>query len=277
MESLAPAQAANVRDLAGMDHLQFVLAAVAAGNTPGETLGGRRRQRRTARCCGIAATASICSATRSNARFVDAAAQWIAGELLPQGAARGLGIFKLYRSDDAWMAHYDRLFPGLALRRIERLLFMLAPDRPLPPAPELPAGLSLRTIDAALLADAGLANHADLTGEIASCWSSVERFAANGFGVCALEGTTIAGWCTAETVSATRCGAGIETVEAYQQRGIGAALAAAWARQSQARGLTAWWDSWSANTPSVRVAEKSGFVPAYGYDVQLGRFEGVRG
>ena len=276
MESIAPAQAANVRDLAGMDHLQLVLAAVAAGNTPGELWVDNAGSPHSAllwdrgHCVYLLGDAG-------NAPFVEAAAQWIAGELLPQGAARGLGIFKLYRSDDAWLAQLDRLLPGRALRRLERSLFVLRPDAPLPPAPVPPAGLSLRTIDAALLADERRSHRADLAGEIASCSPAVERFLAHGFGFCALDDTAIAGWCTAETVSATRCGAGIETVEAYQQRGIGAALAAAWARQSQARGLTAWWDSWSANTPSVRVAEKSGFVPAYGYDVQLGRFEGVRG
>ncbi len=276
MESFARELATELLGLAHIDHLQLVLAAVAAGNTPGEIWVDNAGSPRSAllwdrgHCIYLLGDAG-------SARFVDAAAQWIAGELLPQGAARGLGIFKLYRSDDAWLAQHETLFPGRALRRLERSLFVLAPDRPLPPAPELPAGLSLRTIDAALLADTGLAHRNDLTGEIASCWPTVERFVAHGFGVCALDGTAIAGWCTAETVSATRCGAGIETVEAYQQHGIGTALAAAWARQSQARGLTAWWDSWTANTPSVRVAVQAGFVPAYDYDVQLGRFEGMRG
>lgn len=271
MESIARERATGLLGLAHMDHLQLVLAAMAAGNTPGEIWVDDAGAARCALLWDRGHSLYLLG-DAENARFVDAAAQWIAGELLPQGAARGLGIFKLYRSDDAWEAHYDRLFPGLALRRLERSLFVLTPDRPLPPAPELPAGLSLRAIDAALLAEAGLAHRDDLTGEIASCWPTVERFVAQGFGVCALEGTAIAGWCTAETVSATRCGAGIETVEAYQQRGIGAALAAAWARHCQARGLTAWWDSWTANTPSVRVAVKAGFVPAYEYDVQLGRF-----
>ena len=226
MESFAGERATELLGLAHLDHLQLVLAAVAAGNTPGEIWVDNAGSPRSAllwdrgHCVYLLGDAE-------NARFVDAAAQWIAGDLLPQGAARGLGIFKLYRSEDAWMAHYDRLFPGLALRRIERSLFVLAPDAPLPPAPDLPAGLSLRTIDAALLADAGLAHRDDLTGEIASCWPTVERFVAQGFGVCALDGMAIAGWCTAETVSTTRCGAGIETVEAYQQRGIGAALAPA--------------------------------------------------
>lgn len=271
MEALVGERAGELVELTNREHLQLVLAGVAAGNTPGEIWVDDAGAPRSALLWDHGHSLYLLGAAE-NARFVDAAAPWIAGELLPQGAARGLGIFKLYRSDDAWMAHYDRLFPGLALRRIERSLFVLAADAPLPPAPELPAGLSLRAIDAALLADAGLANHADLTGEIASCWPSVERFAAHGFGVCALEGTTIAGWCTAETVSATRCGVGIETVEAYQQRGVGTALAAAWARHCQARGLTAWWDSWRANTPSVRVAEKTGFVPVCEYDVHLGKF-----
>ncbi len=271
MESLVGERAGELVDLAGREHLQLVLAAVAAGNTPGEIWVDDAGAPRSALLWDRGHSLYLLG-DAANERFVDAAAQWIAGELLPQGAVRGLGIFKLYRSDDAWMAHYDLLFPSLALRRMERSLFVLAPDGPLPPAPDLPAGLKLRAIDAALLAEAGLAHRADLTGEIASCWPSVERFLAHGFGVCALEGTTIAGWCTGETVSATRCGAGIETVEAYQQRGIGAALAAAWARHCQARGLTAWWDSWRANTPSVRVAEKSGFVPVYDYDVHLGKF-----
>ncbi|MCO5211837.1 MAG: GNAT family N-acetyltransferase [Caldilinea sp.] len=271
MESLAGERAGELVDLAGREHLQLVLTAVAAGNTPGEIWVDDAGAQRSALLWDRGHSLYLLG-DAVNARFVDAAAQWIAGELLPQGAARGLGIFKLYRSDDAWETHYDRLFPGLALRRLERSLFVLTPDAHLPPAPELPAGLSLCAIDAALLAEAGLAHRDDLTGEIASCWPSVERFVAQGFGVCALEGTAIAGWCTAETVSATRCGAGIETVEAYQQRGIGALLAAVWARRCQERGLVAYWDSWTDNAPSVRVALKSGFRAAYAYTVDIGRF-----
>ncbi len=272
MESFAIERAGELHGLAHMDHLQLVLAAVAAGNTPGELWVDNAGSPHSAllwdrgHCVYLLGDAG-------NARFVGAAAQWIAGELLPQGAARGLGVFKIYRSNDAWLAQHDRLFAGQVLRRLERSLFALPPDAPLPPAPDLPTGLHLGAIDAALLADDRMAHRADLAGEIASCWPSLERFVAQGFGVCALDGTVIAGWCTAETVSATRCGAGIETVERYQQRSIGTALAAAWARRSQARGLTAWWDSWAANTPSVRVAEKTGFTPAYGYDVLLGRFD----
>ena len=271
MEPIARERATELLGLAHMEHLQLVLAAVAAGNTPGELWVDHAGAARSALLWDRGHSLYLLGVAE-NARFVDAAAQWIAGELLPQGAARGLGIFKLYRSDDAWEAHYDRLFPGLALRRLQRSLFVLTPDLPLPPAPGLPAGLSLCAIDAALLAEAGLAHRDDLTGEIASCWPSVERFVAQGFGVCALEGTAIAGWCTAETVSATRCGAGIETVEAYQQRGIGALLAAVWARRCQERGLVAYWDSWTDNAPSVRVALKSGFRAAYAYTVDIGRF-----
>ncbi len=276
MESLAGQRATELLGLAHMDHLRLVLAAVAAGNTPGEIWVDSAGSPRSALLWDRAHCVYLLG-DADNARFVGAAAQWISGELLPQGSARGLGVFKLYRSDDAWEGQIARIFPRTPLRRLERALFVLTPDRRLPPAPTLPAGLSLRTIDAALLADAGLAYRDDLAGEIASCWPSIDRFLAYGFGLCALDSTAIAGWCTAETVSATQCGAGIETAEAYQQLGVGTVLAATWARHCQARGLTAWWDSWRANTPSIRVAEKTGFVPAYGYDVQLGRFEEMRG
>ena len=96
---------------------------------------------------------------------------------------------------------------------------------------------------------------------------------AGGFGFCAMDGETIAGWCTAEYVSEGQCGIGIETIEAYQGRGVATALAGAFVDQCGERGITAHWDSWAANTPSVKVAARVGFTRVEEYAVYLGRWE----
>jgi RimJ/RimL family protein N-acetyltransferase len=66
-------------------------------------------------------------------------------------------------------------------------------------------------------------------------------------------------WCIAEYVSDGRCGMGIETIPQYQNRGLATLAARAVAAECDARNITAHWDSWKDNHPSVRVAEKLGF------------------
>ena len=51
-------------------------------------------------------------------------------------------------------------------------------------------------------------------------WPSEERFCERGLGAAALAGRRVVCWCTAEYVSAARCGVGIETEPLYMGRGI---------------------------------------------------------
>jgi RimJ/RimL family protein N-acetyltransferase len=98
-------------------------------------------------------------------------------------------------------------------------------------------------------------------------WGSAERFLATGFGYCAIVGRAIVGWCTAEYTSRRACGIGIETIPEYQNQGVATALGAAFVVACAGAGVVPYWDSWTSNLPSVRVAEKLGFRKAQEYEI----------
>jgi RimJ/RimL family protein N-acetyltransferase len=134
----------------------------------------------------------------------------------------------------------------------------------------LPSGLKLRFIDAELLENATLPQLEEVRGEIESGWTSVERFLQEGIGCCVVhEIDGVVCWCTAEYVSSGKCGVGIETVESYQEQGLATVAASAFVQQAASRGWQVYWDSWLANTPSTRVAEKVGFEKLTEYDIRL--------
>jgi RimJ/RimL family protein N-acetyltransferase len=121
-----------------------------------------------------------------------------------------------------------------------------------------------------LLANHRLQNVQHVIAEIESCWPSLQQFYDKGFGVTLLLGEEeIVCWCTAEYVSAGRCGIGIETDEAYQNRGFATLTAAAFVEDCLARQVAPHWDSWTTNVPSLAVAEKVGFRMVQEYFVYL--------
>ena len=103
-------------------------------------------------------------------------------------------------------------------------------------------------------------------------WPSFETFLDRGFGFTMLDGTSVVCWCTAEYVSEGKCGIGIETIEAYQRRGIATVVTGEFVRHALASGVNPHWDCWASNTPSVRVAEKMGFADMHDYKIAIGTF-----
>jgi hypothetical protein len=127
------------------------------------------------------------------------------------------------------------------------------------PTPE-PSGVVFAPIDGLLLRSKGIANVEAVRGEIGFMWPSPARFYAHGFGVAAMAERTIICWCTAEYVSRTMCGIGIETVESWQDRGVATAAALRFVRRALAHNIIPHWECDTKNGPSVRVAEKVGFT-----------------
>jgi RimJ/RimL family protein N-acetyltransferase len=186
--------------------------------------------------------------------------------LLPQASDKRLGILKLYYDDPQWQARIPHLFRGVELIERERAFFTLR--QPAVGAPAVPEGFRIQAITPTLLASPSLRNAEFVIEEILACWPSLERFWQNGFGFCLIgDEEEIACRCTAEYVSGDQCGIGIETLEAYQGRGFATVTTAAFVEHCHHSGIRPYWDSWAANVPSVRVAEKVGFERAVSYRV----------
>ena len=194
------------------------------------------------------------------AGFADGLKQLFDEVVYPRGQAAGDFGFMLYPDDHpGWGEVIETALAGRPARRFTRHYYHLtALDHAR--AAAVPAGMTVHAIDADLLAQTTLTGYAELVEELHSERVSVEDFLAHSFGTCAVTGGAIAGMCTSEYNTGTRVEVGINTMEAYQRKGVASALLWAFAQIAFARGVTEiGWHCWSENTPSVGTALKNGF------------------
>jgi RimJ/RimL family protein N-acetyltransferase len=183
----------------------------------------------------------------------------LARKIAAEACDRGDYAFGLYYAPP-WHDRLSGLLPSLPFRAIDRQYF--AADRPGQLQPRLdllPAGLRLAPVDAALLARTELSNYDRLAEECCSERASVADFLARSFGVCVLDGNILAGWCLSEYNCGERCEVGIETVEPYQRRGLGALMAQALCAEADRHGIRqVGWHCLAQNAASAATARKAG-------------------
>jgi hypothetical protein len=208
----------------------------------------------------------------AHSAFNRAAGRWVGEQV-----ARGPFYAKIHFGSPDWESVVPLLFGTTALTRAERVIFALNGPRIEDWAERVPPGFRIARIDVALLSRSGLANLHLVMEEISSCWNSVDDFLAAGFGFCTIrtpgpgQPEEIVCWCTAECVSERKLGIGIETVAAYQGRGVATLTAAAFVQECRARGMAAHWDAFQSNGASLAVAWKVGFEPVGEYAVFLAK------
>lgn len=190
----------------------------------------------------------------------------IVQEIAAEAGARGdwgMGVYG--PAATPWRA----MLAGLTSREMERE-YWTADDLPTmppagsaaqPPPLQARAGLRLRTVDAALLAEEGLGRLEQLRAEMCSERASVADFLARSFGVCLVdEGEhSLAGWCLSEYNCGAACEVGIEVVEAHQRRGLGTLLTRALCAEAARRGITqVGWHCLADNEASRATARRAG-------------------
>jgi len=189
--------------------------------------------------------------------------------LFPHAPAAGLDLFELSAAPESW----DGLVAGIlrghkpikAWHHYYRLKARRHGERV-----RLPQGFHLRWIDATLVEEKHLKNLALLRDELCSERASVKDFLAHSFGVCALYGDEIAGWCTSEYNSGDRCEVGIGTLEPYRRRGLATAMATALIEHARSRGIThIGWHCEAHNVASIASALKVGFEKVHEYSTYL--------
>lgn len=205
-----------------------------------------------------------------------ALANLVANEVQPQATAEGARYFRARGVTAELDAQIPSLFPALALQQTEKR-FCAYPAQEPPVTGDLAIeGLSLLALDGEFL-QSDRENLAEVQAEIAWMWpgareAALSRFLANGFGSAAVVGQRIVCWCTAEYVSAERCGTGIETEADYRRQGIATATAAHFVAAALQRGLTPYWECDSENLPSVRIATRLGFQEEEAATLWVGLF-----
>lgn len=191
-------------------------------------------------------------------------------DLLAEVALAAGNEVMLQPPDPDWHAPMAAMFPDRTLQLLPRRFYTFPTTQAVAWPAVISAGYRLARVDREILTATSLVNHDRLLMEIHWMWPSVEAYLNQGFGICALVDSTIAGWCTAEYVSPGQCGIGIETVTEHQRRGLATAMAVAFAADARARGITPHWDCWTGNAASWHTAEKAGFVLEREYAVLFG-------
>jgi GNAT acetyltransferase-like protein len=217
---LARADYPRVRPLFTSLPLSLAIDAVIAGNTPARLWADDAARPTTAlmwdtgRCYYLAGDPT-------HPHFNSAVRRWVADQIV-----RGPLYAKVLYGSADWETAIPPIFTGVSIARAERVVCALehrkVPDR----AAQPPDGFRMAPLDEPLLRTSQLANLPLVTEEISSCWSSLAAFLANGFGFCLIrahesgDAEEIVCWCTAEFVSGTKLGIGIETLPAYRGYGF---------------------------------------------------------
>lgn len=248
-------------------HYHLPVQAVLAGDAEGTAYGDDPHAPRAALlACGHRLYAGGSAATPGAA---EALAQCLQEVVMPRGQAEGREAFSLaYLPEDWGTALSEALAPLLPLRELRQCFTFVGrrSERPLPP----PAGFTLREADAALLNEPGLLHLEALREEMCSERPSVDEFLTRSFGLCALHGREVAGWCLSEYNSGARCEVGIGVGEPFQRRGLGASLAEAFIELAQARGIAdIGWHCRADNAASVATARRAGYELVCDYPVYL--------
>ncbi|MBU7011714.1 MAG: GNAT family N-acetyltransferase [Theionarchaea archaeon] len=251
-------------------HLNLVIQAAAQGNQPTQIWVDD---------CVNPQTAFMWSKTNcyylvgneKNKEFNKAVKEYIAKKIAPEAVEKDFSVFKVYYTE-GWEHKIYEIFdrPLVKMgRQFYAFSYVPVDWKNENNESNVPSGSSVEYIDQKFL-NRNLRNTEYVVEEIESMWNSLDDFLSNGFGFCAVYNGEIVCWCTAEYVSDTQCGIGIETLKKYQNKGFATVTASALVEHCISKGIVPHWDSWSDNLPSVRVAEKVGFKKIEDYFVYFG-------
>lgn len=208
-----------------------------------------------------------------NAAFNGALGRLFDNSIYPPARAAGAEMFMLYYEPSEWEPVISEILAGKFPLHGQRQYYAFKELKTGWRA-WLPEGFSLHRVDRALLDRAELKNLDALKEEMCSERPSVEDFLDRSFGVCAMIGDELAGWCLSEYNSGDRCEIGIETVEPYRQRGLATAMTCALVEEALSRGIARiGWHCWASNVPSARTALKAGFEKVRDYPVCYAWFD----
>jgi GNAT superfamily N-acetyltransferase len=197
-------------------------------------------------------------------------------ELFPSLLQAGIDWAVLYFTPP-WEEPLPALLPGFETHFAPRQFYRFS--RPAGAGRDrLPPGYCIVPVDRDLLVQTHLQHLDLLMDEISSEGGTQEDFLRQRFGVCAVQGQEIHGWCLSENNLPDACEIGIEVLEPYQRRGLGTQLTAALIELAWQQGVRhIGWDCFARNLPSVAAARKAGFEWVRDYPVILCKLEAACG
>ncbi len=172
---------------------------------------------------------------------------------------KGYAYFKVKTLSSSLENSITDIFQNIPLHKTDKLFYTFRTKMVKAiPHPRL-EGIQYHPIDADILEEGRFENNHYVKSEIEWMWPSLERFLEKGFGTAAVIDARIICWCTAEYVSKSKCGIGIEVIDEFQNKGIATATAAHFLEHCLNQNIVAHWECDKDNIGSVRVAEKVGF------------------
>ena len=171
----------------------------------------------------------------------------------------GLSYFKVKALSSSLENSITDIFQNIPLHKTNKYFYTFGAEKVKAiPNPNL-GDIQYHPIDANFLEEDRFENNHYVKSEIEWMWPSLERFLEKGFGTAAVIDASIICWCTAEYVSKTKCGIGIEVIDEFQNKGVATATAAHFINHCMNQNIVAHWECDKDNIGSVRVAEKVGF------------------
>jgi len=129
-----------------------------------------------------------------------------------------------------------------------------------PPTCELPEGFSLSELDKTFL-QRDFAGKGELLEEMCSERDSVKAFLKDSFGIVAMYGDALAGWCLSEYNHDRTCEVGIATMPQFRRLGLATQMTYAFLQLGANKGYaTVRWHCDKRNVPSKRTAVSTGFT-----------------
>jgi len=259
MNLLATAQYPAVSPLFAPLENHLAVSAVLSGAFPGVVWADHPDSPRSALLC--AGWRFHLAGDPDNPPFIAGLRQLFLEEIYPQGAAQGRVGVSVFYTSPAWETAVLQVLEGKRSVSAPREYYEFTRGMPLPDwRASLPAGVSVEPVDAALLEQTGLDHLEDLRCEMASECPSTDYFLEHRFGLALVVEGGLAGWCLSEYNLGQACEVGIEIVEGYRRKGLGALLAGAFLENALARGVDRiGWHCFTRNLPSSATARKAGY------------------
>jgi GNAT superfamily N-acetyltransferase len=210
---------------------------------------------------------------RPTAKTVSALRQLIECEVRPAAIAGGWVVFTVQYPRD-WEGQMKDVLSPMPTVPAERQTYRWAgsPIEPLP-APE---GFTFVATSPHLMARTEIEGLNLLAEEMASERASVDDFLARSFGIAALRGNRLAGWCLSEYNSRGRCEVGIASLEPFQRQGLATAMGRAFLQMAHSRGIgEVGWHCWKKNVASAAAAGKIGLELVADFTVRFGWYNGA--
>ena len=197
---------------------------------------------------------------QGSSQFNEALRQLVLEEIIPAARAGGRDFLSLFSFPESYAEELEILFGDQVPLRSPLSTFSFNQDRfharhGAPPAQQVGIPI-LKELNKEVLARP---ENAYLADEVATHWGTIERFAQEGTGFCAVDGEDLVSWCYVQAYGHGAQTIDIWTAPTYRRKGLGTRVAAAVISKSLSDGYDPFWICDKANVGSRGLAERLGF------------------